>query len=91
MMKQILVLLLMLLIIGSSRLVQAQQPKNLPWIVLTRPERSGDTASLANIEALRQGLRDRGYVEGQNITLEILWLAGEPGGIAKRLTDSTRH
>ena len=88
--KQTLVLLLMLLTIGSSRLVQAQQPKNLPQIILTRPERSGDPASLANIEALRQGLGERGYVEGQNIALEILWLAGEPGSIAKRLTDSTR-
>jgi len=88
--KRILVLLLVLLIIGSSRLVQAQQTKNRPQIVLTRPERSDDPASLANIEALRQGLRERGYVEGQNIALEILWLAGEPGSIAKRLTDSTR-
>ena len=88
--KQTLVLLLMLLSIGSSRLVQAQQPKNLRQILLTRPERSDDPASQANIAALRQGLGERGYVEGQNIALEILWLAGEPGSIAKRLTDSTR-
>ena len=88
--KKITVMLLALLIIGSGRLVQAQQPKKVPWILLTRPERSGDPASQVNIEALRQGLRERGYVEGQNIGLEILWLAGEPGGIAKRLTDSTR-
>ena len=83
------VMLLALLIIGSSRLVQAQQSNKVPWILLTRPERSGDPASQVNIEALRQGLRERGYVEGQNIAIEILWLAGEPGRIPKRLSDTT--
>ena len=34
--------------------------------------------------------RERGYVEGQNIALEILWSGGVSGQIPKRLTDSTR-
>ena len=30
------------------------------------------------VEALRQGLRDLGYVEGQTIALEIRWDEGQP-------------
>jgi ABC-type uncharacterized transport system substrate-binding protein len=36
-----------------------------------------------SIEALRQGLRDLGYVEGQTIVLEIRWHEGQP----ERLSD----
>ncbi len=39
------------------------------------------------IEALRQGLRERGYVEGQNIGLEVLWSAGEDHRLSKRIAD----
>ena len=82
-------LLVTALLLICAPFASAQQPKNAPRIVLTRPERSGDPAGQVLIEALRQGLRERGYVEGQNIALEVLWLAGEPGSIAKRLSDAT--
>jgi putative ABC transport system substrate-binding protein len=42
----------------------------------TRPE------DLPQWEGLRQGLRERGYVEGQNISIDYRWAQGrfEPGG-----------
>jgi putative ABC transport system substrate-binding protein len=69
---------------------QAQQPGKIPRIVLTRPEQPGSAVGEALIEALRQGLRERGYVEGQNIALEIMWMGGSSAPIRQRLTDSTR-
>ena len=37
------------------------------------------TAAMRNIAALRSGLRDLGYVEGRNVTVEIRYGDGEPG------------
>ena len=36
---------------------------------------------MARIEALRQGLRDLGYVEGKNIVFEWRWAEGKPDRI----------
>lgn len=69
---------------------QAQQPRKLTRILLTRPETVAGPAAQVLIEAFRQGLSERGYAEGKDVAVEILWLGGESGGIAKRLTDSTR-
>jgi ABC-type uncharacterized transport system substrate-binding protein len=66
-----------LLLTRSS--AEAQQPKKVPLIGFL------DTASLSadadRIEALHQGLRELGYVEGKNIVIE--WRSGE--GKADRL------
>jgi putative ABC transport system substrate-binding protein len=47
--------------------VFAQQPKKIPRIGVLRP----GLAVAANYEAFRQGLRELGYVEGQNVVLEF--------------------
>src|SRR5262252_6486013 len=47
---------------------EAQQPKKVPrigYLIGTSP-----TANAARVEAFRQGLRDLGYVEGQNLVIE---------------------
>ena len=88
--KTILVWLLASFFLAPVALAEAQQPGKLPRIILTRPEQSGSPVGEALIEAFRQGLRERGYVEGQNIALEILWSGGGSSPIPRRLTDSTR-
>ena len=84
------ILLLLALVCASAGAADAQQSSNLTRIVVVRPERAATPAVQVLIEALREALRDRGYVEGPNIAVEILWLGGNPSAISERLTDSTR-
>jgi putative tryptophan/tyrosine transport system substrate-binding protein len=67
---------LLLLLVHS---VFAQQPKKIPRVGVLRP----GLAAAPNYEAFRQGIRDLGYVEGQNVLLELR--DGE--GKAERLPD----
>jgi hypothetical protein len=53
-----------LLAVGA--IAEAQQPGKIPRIGLLLVSTPSATAHL--VEAFRQGLRQRGYVEGQNIT-----------------------
>jgi len=58
----------LVLFVGVVEMAQAQQPKKIPRIgYLTAVSLS---ANAARIEALRQGLRELGYVEGKNIIIE---------------------
>src|SRR5919109_2551910 len=57
----------------------AQQPPKVArigYLGLSFP-----SANVARIEALRQGLRDLGYVEGKNIVFEWRWAEGKPDRI----------
>jgi ABC-type uncharacterized transport system substrate-binding protein len=57
----------------------AQQPtkvSQIGYLGLSFP-----SANVARIEALRQGLRDLGYVEGKNIVFEWRWAEGKPDRI----------
>jgi putative tryptophan/tyrosine transport system substrate-binding protein len=49
----------------------AQQLKKVPRIGFLSP-----TSDDSRVEAFRQGLRELGYVEGQNITIEYRWAEG---------------
>jgi putative tryptophan/tyrosine transport system substrate-binding protein len=50
---------------------RAQQP-TMPVIGLLTSRGPGDTRQL--LAAFRQGLRDGGFVEGQNVAVEYRWL-----------------
>lgn len=54
---------------------QAQQAAHVPRLGLLMPGSSSAFAS--RIEAFRHGLRDLGYVEGRNITLEYRFTEGQ--------------
>jgi len=56
---------------------QAQQPRKLPRIAYLGG--ASLSAIPERIEALRQGLRALGYVEGKNIVIEFRWAEGKLG------------
>ena len=55
---------------------QAQQPKKVPRIGYLSGSRDPATQS-ARAEAIRQALRELGYVEGQNIAIEYRYAEGK--------------
>jgi putative tryptophan/tyrosine transport system substrate-binding protein len=69
--KRLVCLVLGAVILTVSFPAGAQEPKKVPRIGILSPG-SGSR----DIDAFRQGLRELGYVEGQNIVLEYRWAAG---------------
>lgn len=67
-------LLLVGLTLASVHLAEAQQAKKVPRVGFISPS-SSSTAG-PNFEAFRQALRDLGYVEGENIAIEVRWAEG---------------
>src|SRR5262245_51997012 len=67
----------LLLLVGGAvtapRALRAQQ-KAMPVIGFLASASPGPNA--ANLAALRQGLREAGYVEGQNVAMEFRWAEG---------------
>jgi putative tryptophan/tyrosine transport system substrate-binding protein len=62
------------LLLALSFQAEAQQPKKVPRIGWLS---GGDSnSSRSQVEGFRQGLRELGYVEGQNILLEYRWAEG---------------
>jgi putative tryptophan/tyrosine transport system substrate-binding protein len=70
------VALVVTLAIGGAA-AEAQQPKKIPRIGYLL---AGDPASESTrFEAIRLALRERGYIEGQNIAIEYRYAEGKPG------------
>ncbi len=74
-MQNIFRLSLIIAVVFAGGVAQAQQPTKIPRIGYL----GGATASnTGRIEALRQGLRELGYVEGKNIVIEWRYAEGKP-------------
>ena len=56
---------------------EAQQATNLPLIGFLLPGPSSDPGVPRVLQAFRQGLREQGYVEGQNMAIEFRWAEGQ--------------
>ncbi len=67
----------LLLLSGSLGTAAAQRPEKVPRVGYLNPGSSSDPVRQRRLEALRQGLRELGYVEGQNIALEPRWAEGK--------------
>ena len=65
-------LAIVLLTVSSG---EAQQPAKLPTIGLLGAASASSYAPF--VEAFRQGMHDRGYVEGKNVAVEYRWAEGK--------------
>jgi putative tryptophan/tyrosine transport system substrate-binding protein len=61
-------------LLAAPLAAEAQPARGMHRIGLLSP--ASAVAGLPNLEALRVGLRELGYVEGQNITIEARWADG---------------
>jgi putative tryptophan/tyrosine transport system substrate-binding protein len=71
---KILVYALAALILATIHIAHAQQPKKVPLIGYLSPV---DAASDTRAEGIRLALRERGYIEGQNIVIEFRYAEGK--------------
>ncbi len=69
--------------------VAAQQPAKVPRIGLLSADAA--SASWHLVEAFRQGLRDLGHVEGQNITFEYRFAEGKYDRLPDLAAELVRH
>ena len=74
--KKITVLTLCAMLFALSLPAEAQQPKKVPRIGYLSTADSATESTRS--EAIRLALRERGYVEGQNIVIEYRYAEGKP-------------
>jgi putative ABC transport system substrate-binding protein len=73
--------------VATPLMVEAQQARMVPRIgVLTLSV----AFSMPAFQAFREGLRDQGYVEGQNIALELRFANGRPEKLGDMATELVR-
>ena len=69
-------LLIAVALVAFAVIAQAQQPKKVPRIGFLVSGSPSSTREVGQVEAFRQGLRELGYVEGQNIAIEYRYAEG---------------
>jgi ABC-type uncharacterized transport system substrate-binding protein len=76
MIGKMLIWLLAIFLLSTVHPAQAQQPAKVPRIGLLIPGSASDPEIATRVDAFRQGLRDLGYVEGNNINIEYRYAEG---------------
>jgi putative ABC transport system substrate-binding protein len=87
-MRKTLVCLLVVGALSGGVLAKAQQPKKVPrigYLSNTDPARES-----ARSEAIRLALRERGYIEGENIAFEYRYSEGKPHRAPELATELVR-
>jgi putative ABC transport system substrate-binding protein len=67
--------ILVLAVLAAPLVANAQQPAKVPRIGFLGA--TSEAGQRPQVEAFRQGLRDLGYVEGQNLIVEFRWARGQ--------------
>ena len=75
-------------LLAAPLAARAQQARGVHRIGLLSP--ASALAGLPNLEALRVGLRELGYVEGQNLTIEVRWAEGRTERLAQLASELVR-
>jgi putative ABC transport system substrate-binding protein len=75
-------------LLAAPLAVEAQQPAKTPRIGVLGAGSASDTA--LRFEAFRQGLRERGWIEGQNVVLEYRWGDGRYDRLADLAAELVR-
>src|SRR4029453_13362896 len=67
-------ILVAVVLLALGVIAEAQQPKKIPRVGYVFGTMSSETSDL--LIAIRQGLRELGYLEGRTIALEVRWTEG---------------
>jgi len=86
--RKILSVLLATLFLTTASLAHAQQPKKVPRIGYLSP--SDPATASTNSEGIRLALRERGYIEGQNIASEYRYAEGKIDRFPELLAELVR-
>jgi ABC-type uncharacterized transport system substrate-binding protein len=84
--RNVFVLALCALLFTLCLPAEAQQPTKIPRIGYQSASSSGEN----NEKAFRQGLRELGYVEGQNIVIEWRFAQGKPDQVRRNAAELVR-
>jgi putative tryptophan/tyrosine transport system substrate-binding protein len=79
-------ILVAVILLTVAVVTEAQQPKKIPRIGYQSASSSGEN----NEEAFRQGLRELGYVEGQNTVIEWRFAEGKPDQVRRNAAELVR-
>ena len=81
-------ILVVVVLVAVGVTAEAQQPKKVPRIGYLS---SYDPArESARVEAIRLALRERGYIEGQNIAIEYRYTEGKPDRVPELAAELVR-
>ena len=82
--------LLLMLLAAPLGMATAQPPQKVPRVGYLTGGSPSDPLRQRWLEAFRQGLRDLGYVEGQNIAIESRWTEGKDDRLPALAADLVR-
>src|SRR5262245_7973599 len=68
----------------AARAQQGERVRRI-GVLMSRP--ATDPTSRSQLEIFRQGIRKLGWIEGQNLQIEVRWSAGDPSLIQAYATD----